>query len=226
MRINRRYAYQTLSRVTRPDGVRHYLCPETNTLVPSVTTVISETLDKKGLQEWYAWVGRDKAERVKKEATDLGSLVHTHVENHIVGIPRPSGTNLIRKLSERMADQIIERGLCDVDEVWGQEVALYHPGLYAGTTDLVGIYRGRPAIMDHKTAKKMRKREDIEGYMMQLGAYSLAHDHLFGTNIELGVIFMVTREFAFQAIVLSNEELEHYKTKFMLSVEQYVEKHR
>ena len=41
-----------------------------------------------------------------------------------------------------MAQEIIDNGLCDVDEFWGVEVPLYFPKIYAGTTDCVGTYKG------------------------------------------------------------------------------------
>ena len=224
MNINRRFEYFPLERVTREDGVRHYLCPETGTHVPSVTTILDATSDKKGaLLEWKKRVGEKRAQREKEDATGLGSLMHTHIENYVMGVPRPGGNNLVRVQAARMADQIINQGLPDVDEVWGQEVALYYPGLYAGTTDLPGVYRGRQAIMDHKTAKKLRKREQITDYFDQLAAYALAHDHHFGTKIEIGVIFMVSRTFEFKEFIVEPDELEERKATFLCRYERFME---
>ena len=42
-----------------------------------------------------------------------------------------------------MAQKVIEVGLAPVSEYFGSEVTLYYPGLYAGSTDLVGIHNGK-----------------------------------------------------------------------------------
>lgn len=223
MKLTEQYKYKTLDKVTYPSGARHYLCPVSGTKLPSVTTILSATSpEKKELLEWKKRVGEAQAEQIKKEALALGTLMHTHLENFIMGQPRPGGNNVARLMAERMADQIIERGLVNVDEVWGSEITLYYPELFAGTTDLVGIYRGKPAIIDFKTAKKMRSREMIDDYFHQLGAYSLAHNELHETEIKTGVIFMVTRDYEFETFIVEGDEFEEYKSKFLDRLEQFI----
>lgn len=210
MNLNKKYNYTTLERVTQPGGARYYFCPQTGKRLPSVTTIIEKTSDKTGLLEWRQRIGDREADRICREATQLGSLMHTHLECHIGGILRPSGTNLVRQQAEAMADQIIEYGLCKVDEVWGSEISLWYPGLYAGTTDLVGVYDGKPAILDFKSARKVKKLEHIQGYLHQLVGYATSHDELFGTQIETGVIFMVDKDFNYKQFVLEGDD---FKTK-------------
>lgn len=222
--INKKYNYEILERITQPSGIRHYKCPQTENMLPSVTTILDATMDKSFLKEWKEFVGEKKANNIIKEATDLGSLVHEHIEKFIIGEERPKGNNLIRIQSKKMSDQIIDNGLKDVNEVWGQETALYYPGLYAGTTDLVGIYKGKEAIMDHKTAKKIRSKDQITGYFYQIGAYTLAHNHLYGTNIKTGVIFMVDRECNYKDFYIDEIAMEKYQKEFLNKVEEYYQK--
>jgi len=210
MLLKRLYPYREIERVTLDDGTRYYVCPDTGAHLTSVTTILSATEDKTKLLEWEARVGAKKAQDARDEATGLGSLMHEHLEKHIMGIDRPRGNNLVRQMAQRMADTIIARGLCDVDEVWGVEVALHFPELYAGTTDLVGVYKGKPAIMDFKTAKKIKKKADIPNYFCQLAAYALAHNLLFDTNIQTGVIFMVSRDCEFVQYVIEGVEFDDY----------------
>jgi genome maintenance exonuclease 1 len=92
-----------------------------------------------------------------------------------------------------MAEQIIINGLSKVNEVWSMEQSLYFPGLYSGTTDLVGVYDGVPAIMDHKQTNKPKKPEWVEDYKLQMVAYMLAHNEVYGTDIRRGVVFMCSR---------------------------------
>lgn len=221
MNISKPFDYPILERTTNEDGTRFYLCPETGDPLPSVTTVLSKTADKTSLHLWEEFVGAKKAQQVRDEATALGTLMHTHLENHVQGLPRPGGNNLIRMMSKRMADTVIEQGLVNVDEVWGLEIPLYYPGLYAGTTDLVGVYKGRPAIMDYKTAKKMRSRSMIHDYFDQMVAYSLAHNEKYDTTIDVGVVFMVSRDLKFEQFVLEGEDFERHKISFLNRLDAY-----
>ncbi len=201
------YKYPTLERVTQENGTRHYICDK-GMAHASVTTILGATEDKSGLLEWRAWVGDKKADQIRDEAAGLGSLMHTHLENYMMGEERPGGSNVVRKMATNMADVIIERGLINVSEVWAMEEMLYFPGLYAGTADLIGIHNGEPAIMDYKTTNKMKSKDKINNYACQLAAYALAHNELFGTNIKRGVIFMVARDLSYAEYVFEGEEFE------------------
>ncbi len=222
MNIVDRYSYPALNRITRPDGVRHYECPETNEQLASVTTILSATSDKEFLIEWRKRIGDKEADRQSKYGSDLGSLVHESIEAYIMGIERPGGSAPMRVLSRNMANQIIEQCLPNVDEVWGIEAPLYYPGLFAGTSDLVGVYRGLESIIDHKNAKKMRTKEKIIDYRDQLAAYAIAHDAKYGTNIQQGVVFMVSRDLECKTFIWNREELEEGKQSFLNRVETYL----
>ncbi len=212
--------YPVLDRITQPNGIRHYVEPN-GTPLPSVTTILSETADKTFLKEWQERVGEKAANKARDDGTALGTLVHTHMENYILGEPRPGGNNLIRQMAKRMSDQIIMKGLPEVDEIWGVEAMLYFSGLYAGTTDLVGVYKGKPAIMDFKNAKKMRKRDQIEDYFCQGSAYGMAHDALFGTQIETIAIFMVSRDLQYETFVVEGDEYYRYAEQYHNRIKEY-----
>jgi genome maintenance exonuclease 1 len=220
-----KYPYKPL--VREPiNGVRHYICPSTGKHIPSVTTILDRTSDKSGLLEWRKRVGEAEANRISKEALALGTLMHTHLECFLEGRERPGGTNLVRKQAETMADLIIEHGLSKVSEVYGSEVGIYFPGLYAGTMDSIGLYElpdGRvvEAILDFKTARKMKKKEHIENYFCQLTAYGLASDELYGTNIKAGVIFMADRDFDYKHFIIEGAEYDHYADLWLNRLEQY-----
>lgn len=199
------------------------MCPETNRPLASVTTIISATADKSFLEQWKKRVGEKEADKQREYGANLGSLVHEHIENHLLSIARPRGTAPMRLLSERMANKIIEQCIPHVDEVWGIETPLYCKGLFAGTSDLVGVYKGVPSIMDHKNAKKMRNRKDIIDYRDQLSAYMLAHNEKYGTNIHQGVVFMVDRSLECQTFVWSGLEIDEGQTSFMHRFEKYLE---
>lgn len=217
--INPPFIYQPIPR-TESEGKRLYLTPSGDK-VPSVTTILGATGDKSHLLEWRKRVGENEAIRISKEASGLGTLMHTHLENYILGIPRPTGTNQVRAMAETMADVIIKNGLSKINEVWGMEIALFYPELYAGTTDLIGIYNNKPAIIDYKTTSKPKKKEWIEDYFTQLAFYGMAHNKMYNTTIDQGVIFMVSRAGEYQEFVVEGKEWEEFERKACARIAQF-----
>jgi len=106
-----------------------------------------------------------------------------------------------------------------VEEVWGSEINLYYPELYAGTTDLVGVYEGKPAILDFKQARKLKKAEWVEDYFLQLTAYAEAHNKLFDTDIRTGRIFICTQNNEYQTFEI--DDYDKWSDKWYRRVEQY-----
>ena len=131
------YDYKELSRASK-NGKRHYQTPD-GRQVPSVTTVLSATKDMTHLMEWRKRVGEQEAQRISTESANIGTVMHRSLEKHVKGEDRTPGSNLIQQQAHKMANVIIDNGLNDVTEVWGSEVSLYYPELYAGTTDLVAV---------------------------------------------------------------------------------------
>jgi hypothetical protein len=202
------------------NGSRHYITDRGHK-VPSVTTILGKTKDMTHLNEWRNRVGHAAANQISRESADLGTLMHTHLEKYILGQDRPGGTNVGRMLAQQMADVIIHQGLSNVQEVWGIESPLWFETFWAGTTDCVGVHGQIPSIMDFKTTNKMKKREWIEDYFLQLVAYAMAHNHRFNTNIQRGVIFMASRNLEYGEFVIEGDEFEHYKSLWCQRVAQY-----
>ena len=119
--------------------------------VPSVTTILSKTKDMTHLNAWKKRVGEKKAQEIVTEAASVGTVMHEILEAWSLN-QEYTGKNLLQ--AKMMAETVIKNVEADIDEVWGSEVNLCYPGLYAGTTDLVGIYKGRPTIMDFKQTNK------------------------------------------------------------------------
>jgi genome maintenance exonuclease 1 len=215
-----KFEYNDLKNIDRTSG-RVYVDPDGNEL-PSVTTILSATTDKSFLIDWRKRIGDKEADRQVKIASDVGTLMHESVERHILGVDREKGKNYIHRLAHSMADRIIENGLSNVNEIWGVEVALYYPGLYAGKSDLVGVYDGLPSIMDHKNAKTVKKEEYVEGYYIQGAAYAMAHNHLYETNIRQVVLFMAGRDDqTYKTYIINGERFDHYTNMWIEKMDQY-----
>jgi genome maintenance exonuclease 1 len=203
------------------DGKRHYDIGEEK--LPSVTTILSATQSeekRKSLADWKARMGPQYADRVRDLAAMRGTAMHRYLEAFIDGSGHKDLTS-IGKEAEGMAKRIIESGLGELDEVWGQEVTLYYPGLYAGATDIVGVYEGKPAIIDFKQTNKPKKREWISDYFSQLGAYCMAHNYVYGTKIQSGIILMCSKDLLFQKFEVEGKEFVKHQHEFLRKVEQY-----
>lgn len=223
MQYNPIYTYKKLDRQDGGAQGRVYV-DEVGNKIPSVTTILSKTKNMEHLIAWKKRIGEDKAKQITEESAGLGTTMHSHLEAHILGNERPGGTNYGRMMAKRMADTIIDEGLIDVDEVWGTEAHLHYDTLWAGTTDLVGTYLGRPAIMDFKTTIKPKKREWVEDYRLQLAAYAMSHNLLYNTEIQTTVVFMVSRECEFQKFVWSGHEFEESKVLWSNRVADYYQR--
>lgn len=209
------------------DGKRRYLTPDGEKL-PSVTTVLDATKpeeSKKALNEWRKRMGPVKAQQITTEAAGRGTRMHKWIEDYIkTGVLGVPGTNPYSQQSHKMADSIIRQGLVNCSEFWGTEVPLYFPKVYAGTTDLVGVHGGEPAIMDHKQSNKLKKKEWISDYFIQLAAYANAHNEVYGTNIRKGVIFMCTADNIYQEFIIEGNEFDSWSDQWFRRLEEYYTK--
>ena len=226
--ITNKFEYKELKRTTT-EKQRLYTCPDGNA-VPSVTTILDKTKSaesKAGLARWRKSVGEAKAQAIVTEAANRGTRMHTYLEKYVLGEElKETVSNPYAQQSLDMAKIVVEEGLCNVDEYWGTEVALYFPKIYAGTTDLVGVHKGEAAILDFKQTNKPKKREWIEDYFMQLVAYAEAHNEVYGTDIRKGVVLMCSKDYAYQEFIAEGDEWDMWKEKWWARVEQYYKEHR
>jgi len=202
-------------------GVRKYSIGQEK--LPSVTTIISSTQDADktaNLAKWKLKVGDVEAERIKNTAALRGTAMHTYLEHYVKGGNVLDLTDLGRE-ARSMGDTIIEKGLPDMEEVWGVETTLFYPGLYAGQTDMCGVYQGRESIIDFKQSNKPKRAEWIGDYKLQLAAYATAHDQVYGTSIEQGVILMCTPDNYFQRFIVNGSEFKEWKWKWLQKIDEY-----
>ena len=223
MKWNKLYKYPPSTR-SLIEGNRHY--DVSNEILPSVTTILQATQsdDKKAsLFKWRQKVGEKKAEEIKNEAAKRGTAMHEFLEMHLRGdkVLDLSSEGLAAR---SMARIIIEQGLKDAEEIWGSEVTLFYPGLYAGQTDLCGIYSGRESIIDFKQTNKPKTVECVEDYFLQLAAYAMAHDIIYGTCVDQGVILMCSKDGFFQKFTSTGKEFTKYKHKFLERTGQFYQK--
>ena len=226
--LNPKFNYKKINRETL-DGRRYYVTP-TGERVPSVTTILDRTKPaeaRQALAEWRKRVGEDRAQQITTEAANRGTRMHKWLENYVqTGDAGTPGTHPESQRSHRMAMKIIESGFKNVSEVWGNEVPLYFPELYAGTTDCVGVHGGEESILDFKQTNKPKRREWIDDYFLQLTAYALAHNEVHGTKIRKGVVMMSVRpadesEPEYQEFVLEPKDFDMWTQRWCDRVSEY-----
>jgi len=160
-----------VTREDTPDG-RFYRVPKddgTSGLYPSVTTVLGRTADKRWLDRWRSRVGDVEADRVSHVARSRGKALHEALEAYVLNRDLPS------MMPDIAVDVGAARRALDVGltRVYGSEHFLYsHELRAAGTADLIGLWDAMPAVIDFKTAKDVKREDDILDYFIQATAYA------------------------------------------------------
>jgi genome maintenance exonuclease 1 len=222
MKFNKRYTYPKTVR-EEINGKRHYVIPGQKHL-PSVTTILDATQPeekRQKLAQWKARVGEREAERIRVESTTIGSKMHSILEHYLIGQGELLDLSENGSQAHRMANVIIEKGLPDLEEIYGLEATLYNPEKYAGAADCVGVYQGRESIIDFKTTNRPKQDDWIHNYYHQLCLYAAAHDVVYNTEIEQGVILMVSRDLFFQKFVINGSRFRQFKQEALNLVERY-----
>ena len=220
MKWNKQFEYPKSMRSLIRDE-RHYEIGSSK--LPSVTTILSATASsekRESLAKWKAKVGEAEADRIKNVAATRGTAMHSYLEYHLNGQGLLDLSDEGREARD-MAQTIIDKGLGDLSEIWGNEVVLYYPDLYAGQTDLVGIYQGRDSIIDFKQSNKPKRDEWITDYYLQGAAYATSHDCIYDTNIEQIVVLICTPDLFFQRFIINGQRFRDYKSEWLKRVDAY-----
>jgi len=215
-----KYDYQKYTR-DNDLGSRHYNVG--NKKIPSVTTILSATQSeekKAGLDAWRERVGYQEAARITSQAALRGTEMHYVLENYIDGRGylnlSPEGAQ-----ARLMAHEIVNN-LDKLKIVYGNEVCLAYEDLWAGATDVVGLYDDKPTILDFKQSNKPKREEYVEDYYYQIAAYSLAHKKQYGP-ITQGLICICTKDVIYQEFKMDEIKLKEYEDKWMERVTKYHE---
>ena len=217
MKLNKKYKY-VRGTSTTDHGSRTY---EINgARLPSVTTILAKTKDQTYIKRWYEKKGHDEAERIKNLSSKRGTAMHRFIEKHIQGIGYSDLTD-VGVQAKPMAEKIIEIGLPPISEYYGSEITLYYPGLYAGATDLICLHNDMETIVDFKQANQPKQRDWIDDYYMQIGAYAMAHDYVYGSKIRQGIIMICTPDRYYQEFKFQDADLRREKHRFLERLDSY-----
>ena len=219
MKKSNKYNYLEGKQITDPDtGKRVYEISSYR--LPSVTTILGATKNTEFLTKWKAKVGEEQAERIKNVSSARGTSMHKFLESFITDVGYDDLTEL-GQAALPMAKKIMEIGLAPVEEYYGSEVTLHYPGLYAGQTDLICNHNGMETVVDFKQANRPKKEEWIEDYYLQIAAYAMAHDYVYGSKIQQGVIMVCTPDLYYQEFKVEGPELRRWKHAFLKRLDMY-----
>jgi hypothetical protein len=166
-------------------GHRVYVTPEGKKF-PSITTVLSITKENI-INDWIGRVGEEEAEKIKHSAGVRGTIIHEQVEDYLNGVYDPKKYPAIHRMTFNTLKPLIN----EVTEVNHLEVPLYSNYLkVAGRCDLIGRFRGKRSVIDFKTSKRKKAKEDITNYFMQASGYCVMFEEMTGIPIKQIVIMI------------------------------------
>lgn len=178
-----RYDIPKLERITSPDGSRVYKTPSGNAY-PSVTTVTG-LLKKHAIMEWRKRVGEAEATRISTTAAKRGTRIHSLCESYL----NNEDTN--PDIFDVMTFKSLQPYLNKIQDIHCLETPLYSDHLeVAGTVDCIAKYEGKVSVIDFKTSRRVKSRDDIHDYFMQCSAYAVAFEERTGVPVGNLVILM------------------------------------
>jgi len=172
-----------LKRVTSQDGTRVYETP-TGKKYPSVTTVTG-LLKKKAILEWRKRVGEEEANRISSTAARRGTRLHTLCEKHLLN------ENVTVNMFDTEMWNNVKPHLSDINNIYALESSLYSNHLQvAGTVDCIAEYKGKLSVIDFKTSRRVKTRDNIHDYFIQCSAYAVAFEEMTGNPVSRLVVIM------------------------------------
>ena len=183
---------------------------------PSVTSVLG-MLGKKEIMEWRARVGEEEANRVSARAARRGTAIHSLCEDYLLNKEVKAGPfDLETFLS-------ISPYLDKINNIHCLETQLYSDYLQvAGTVDCIAEYEGKMSIIDFKTSKRVKTRDDIHGYFMQTAAYAVMFEERTGIPVGRLVIIMAVDD---EQPLIFNEKRDDWINRFIELREDYSKLH-
>ena len=159
-----------------PDGSRY----------PSITTVLS-LLTEDSIAAWRRRVGDEEANRIGHRASSRGTQVHAIIERYLKNEDTTDYLPHIRQSLENLRP-ILDQS---IGKIFGLETPLYSRYLgLAGRCDCVAEWEGVPSIIDFKTSRRPKKKQQVPNYFAQMSGYAVMFEERTGMPIVNTVIVM------------------------------------
>ena len=230
-------------------GKRHYQVSNDTGIIgtfPSVTTILSGTSDKSGLDRWRKKVGEPEANRISTLSMNRGTVMHRLVELY-----KPLAGSKEEKLDQlkelaKTDEEITEFDQEFINEGWIMFYKFYtnssqyfdrvakviesetflwssKAGGYAGTVDNISeMTDGKILIIDYKNSRKPKREDWIQDYFLQSAAYYVAFWERTGIKAD-GVEIWIANEIDYcpQTFSLTAEDVKYYFKEFTNRLDTY-----
>jgi genome maintenance exonuclease 1 len=172
-----------LVRKTSADGSRVYETPS-GRAYPSITTITGQ-YNKQAILDWRKRVGEAEANRISTTAAKRGTRIHTLCESYL------NNEHVEPDIFDAETFKSVKPFLNNIQDIHCLETPLYSDHLeVAGTVDCIAKYNGKMSVIDFKTSKRKKSRDEIHNYFMQCAAYAVAFEERTGIPVGNIVIIM------------------------------------
>ena len=197
--------FPKLKRITADNGSRVYETPS-GKAYPSVTTVTG-LLKKQAIIEWRKKVGEEEANKISSKAAGRGTRIHSLCEQYLLN------KEIVPNMFDVEMWQNMKPVLHSIDNIHALEQPLYSDHLeVAGTVDCIGEYNGKMSVIDFKTSRRIKHRDDIHDYFMQCAAYAVAFEEMTKIPVpQLVVLIAVDDEKPLVFVEKRNKWIDGFK---------------
>ena len=172
----------------------------TESVLPSITKVLSAMDDKDWYEKWVAKVGKETAVAISKASAHRGTMMHYLLDWYFGGIVNkeelrtqldsrcPSYTDDEKNVAFSLFTILYDGGVFDnIKDVDCLEKSIYslENGGFWGKTDFVCMKNdGKKVIVDFKSSKSVNtKDKKVDKYKLQLAGYWLAWRETMGEEL-------------------------------------------
>lgn len=172
----------------------------TESVLPSITKVLSAMDDKDWYEKWVAKVGKETADAIRKTSAHKGTMMHYLLDWYFGGMVNkeelraqldsrcPSYTDDEKNVAFGLFTILYDGGVFDdIKDVDCLEKSIYslENGGFWGKTDFVCMKNdGKKVIVDFKSSKSVNtKDKKVDKYKLQLAGYWLAWKETMGEEL-------------------------------------------
>jgi len=181
------------------NGTRFYSVPN-GLEYPSVTSVLSYK-DRHKMDEWKSRVGTEEAERISKQATSDGTLVHSMCEDYLNNSFDYS--KYANNIMPSLLFNNIKKELDNISDIHLLEGSLYSDILkVAGRVDCIAKYKGELSVIDFKTSRFKKRKEWIQNYFIQESVYAMMFYERTNIKVQKLVTIITCKDGSLQTFVI------------------------
>lgn len=214
--------------------------------LPSVTTITS-LLPNEKLEKFIKDVGKERSEEIARKAAERGTAMHLFLEDFMLHYNkthnRKESLEVVQEITPKklMADGIpeeaIKKGrrlfynfyesdllLENFKFISGVEEVLFSlKHGFAGTCDCTYFTSNSIILRDYKSSSREKQEDEIESYFMQVAAYMVAYQEMYGLEVEKGQIMISNEKSGLHIFELSSSERDIYFARFLTLLKQFNE---